>query len=320
MEDLKKALLSSPALRPIDYRSDVPVILSVDTSYIAVGYILSQCDPDNPRLRYHARFGSITLNEREARFSQPKLELYGLFRALRALKLYLIGIRNLIVEVDAKYIKGMLRNPDLAPSASINRWIVSILMFHFTLVHVPGTHHGPDGLSRRRPQPGDLEEPQDDFEDWIDNVNGFLHFLNPHPTSIDCVTATPPIAAYIIKAPEPETPRASSEAPEDPPNTPYSIVPQTEAAITADLRLEKVQKWLESLGRPDDMTDAQYKTFMRYCTEFVVISGKLWRKDPKGEHKKVVPQARRLFLITLALLRFSPFFLYFFYLISQSYH
>ena len=50
-------------LCPIDYRLDVPVILSVNTSYIAVDYILSQCDPVNPKLRYHARFGSITLND-----------------------------------------------------------------------------------------------------------------------------------------------------------------------------------------------------------------------------------------------------------------
>jgi hypothetical protein len=300
MKDLKEALLTSPALRPINYRSEAPVILSVDTSYIAVGYILSQCDPDNPRLRYHARFGSITLNEREARFSQPKLELYGLFRALRALKLYLLGIRNLIVEVDAKYIKGMLQNPDLAPSASINRWIVSILMFHFDLVHVPGTHHGPDGLSRRRPQPGDQEEPSDDFEDWIDNVNGFMHFLNPHPLRLDCITAAPPMAIYIMDTPEQDTERASPEAPEETSAIPYSAVPRSEAAVNADLRVEKVQAWLETLRRPEDMTDAQYKTFMRYCTEFAVISGKLWRKDPQGQHKKVVPQARRLFLMTLA--------------------
>ena len=78
--------------------------------------------------------------------------------------MYLIGVRNLIVEVDARYIKGMLTNPDLEPSASINRWIVSILTFHFTLVHVPGTSHGPDGLSRRPPQPADRPEPEDDFD------------------------------------------------------------------------------------------------------------------------------------------------------------
>src|SRR5277367_6698383 len=107
MDDLKKALLTSPSLRPINYKSNSAVILSVDTSQIAVGYILSQCDPDKPKPRYHARFGSITLNKRECRFSQPKLEMYGLYRALRQLKFYLIGVHNLIVEVDAKYIKGM---------------------------------------------------------------------------------------------------------------------------------------------------------------------------------------------------------------------
>src|SRR5271154_4191652 len=200
MDDLKNALLTSPALRPIDYKSDASVILSVDTSYIAVGFILSQEALENPRLRYHSRFSSITLNERECRFSQPKLQLYGLYRALRALKLYLIGIRNLIVEVDAKYIKGMLSNPDIVPSASINRWILSILMFHFTLVHVPGDKHGPDGLSRWCPQPGDEEELDDDFDDWINNVYGFMHFINPIPSYTSTIyslnTTTPPIAIY----------------------------------------------------------------------------------------------------------------------------
>ncbi|KAI0063722.1 hypothetical protein BV25DRAFT_1767731, partial [Artomyces pyxidatus] len=89
------------------------------------------------------------LNDRETRFSQPKLELYGLYRALRALKVYLVGLTNFIVEVDARYIKGMLANPDIDPAASVNRWILGILLFHFTLVHVPGVMHGPDGLSRR---------------------------------------------------------------------------------------------------------------------------------------------------------------------------
>ncbi|KNZ82365.1 hypothetical protein J132_00180 [Termitomyces sp. J132] len=60
--------------------------------------------------------------------------------------MYLIGIRNLIIEVDAHYIKGMLQNPDIQPSASMNYWIMAILMFHFKLVHVKGTFHSPDGL------------------------------------------------------------------------------------------------------------------------------------------------------------------------------
>ena len=41
MNDLKDALLNSPALWPINYKSEAPVILSVDTSHIAVGYLLA---------------------------------------------------------------------------------------------------------------------------------------------------------------------------------------------------------------------------------------------------------------------------------------
>ena len=302
MKDLKEALLSSPALRPIDYKSDAPVILSVDTSSIAIGLMLAQCDPEDTKRRYVARFGSITLNDRESRYSQPKLELYGLYRALRSLKMHLLGVRNLIIEVDAKYIKGMLANPDIAPSASINRWILGILMFHFTLVHVPGTHHGPDGLSRRKPQPGDEPEKDDDFEDWVDQVNGFIHFIDPLPFQICSLTNSTPISCYIT-----DSDREDSPEPEDAPqpkdqddSTPYSIVPRSDAAEAMDDKLVKVKKWLETLERPDSMTNSEYKSFMRYCTEFFILNDRLWRKDSKGHHKVVVSPERRLFLISSA--------------------
>ena len=313
MEDLKQALVQSPALRPLNYDSDAPIILSVDTSHIAVGYLLSQCDPEDPRRRYYAKFGSITLNEREARFSQAKLELYGLYRTLRSLKLYLIGIRNLIVEVDAKYIKGMLDHPDIAPSASINRWIVSILMFQFTLVHVPGTHHGPDGLSRRKPQADDEEEPEDDFEDWIDQVYGFMHMINPTPTRQirqQALLPTPPIACYAIgstrdRSEEPEEhPDATTDLPLQP-TLSYQDVPRSPGVVAIDNKLWIVQYWLKHLRYPSvlpHLSDSEYKTFVRYCTEFFLSPNDetLWRKDPKGNHKVVIPEERRLFLITAA--------------------
>ncbi len=186
-DDLKQALIASLALRPINYSSDSPVILTVNTSTIVVGFYLCQADPENLRKCYYAWFGLIPLNDREWCFSQPKLELYGLFRALHTYKIFIIGVRNLIVKVDARYIKGMLNNPDIVPSASIRHWIVSILTFHFKLRHVPGMWHGPDGLSRRPPHPGDLsnEENPEDFDDWVDNLYGFIHLLNPPvPSSV----------------------------------------------------------------------------------------------------------------------------------------
>ncbi|PBK77618.1 hypothetical protein ARMSODRAFT_873535, partial [Armillaria solidipes] len=145
--DLKDAVKDSPALRPLSYTSTGAVILAVDTGPAAVGYYLAQCDPVNPKIRYFARFGSITLNERKCGYSQAKKEIFGLYRALGDCKIYLIGLPTFIVEVDASAIKGMLKNPDIAPSAAVNRWIIGILSFHFVLVHIPGSKHGPDGLS-----------------------------------------------------------------------------------------------------------------------------------------------------------------------------
>jgi hypothetical protein len=50
-------------------------------------------------------------------------------------------VKNLIVEVDTKYLKGMLNNPDIQPNTTINQWIAGILLFDFKLVHVPIIHH-----------------------------------------------------------------------------------------------------------------------------------------------------------------------------------
>jgi hypothetical protein len=145
-EQLCQDILNLPALCGIDYFFFAAVILTVNTSIIAVGYVLLQEDPEKPKIRYPNCFSSIILNAHESNYSQPKLELYGLFRSLRAVKLFIIRVQNLIVKVDAKYIKGMINNPDIQPNTTINRWIAGILLFRFKLIYVPGVTHGPDGL------------------------------------------------------------------------------------------------------------------------------------------------------------------------------
>jgi hypothetical protein len=146
---LKKAVSSAPALHPIDYSSSNPVILAVDSSYIATGIVLLQLD-DQGRRR-PARYGSIPMDEREARYSLPKLDLYALYRALRHYRIYLFGVKHLIAEDDAGHIKGMLNEPDLQPNATIKGRMCGILLFDFILKHVPAEHHlAPDALSRKR--------------------------------------------------------------------------------------------------------------------------------------------------------------------------
>jgi len=170
VRDLQEAIRTAPCLRPVDYQK--PLILAVDTSWQAVGFYLYQVDPENPKKKYFNYFGSIGLNEREARFSQPKRELFGLKTALEATYYTTYGCRDLIVETDASYIKGMLDNPSAGPNATINRWIEAIRKYHFELVHVKGIVHGPDGLSRPPPGGATTERPPINEEDYLDEDSG----------------------------------------------------------------------------------------------------------------------------------------------------
>src|ERR1700677_4919601 len=79
---LKELVSSAPELHPIDYTSVNPVILSVDSLNIATGMMLSQMDDEGRRRP--ARYRSRPMSERESRYSQPKLELFGLYHALRS--------------------------------------------------------------------------------------------------------------------------------------------------------------------------------------------------------------------------------------------
>ncbi|KXN91614.1 hypothetical protein AN958_12732 [Leucoagaricus sp. SymC.cos] len=68
MNETKKRVSTCEAIRPIDHSLPFPIILSVSTLVIAVGFILAQLDRENQRRP--ARFGSITWNERISQYSQ----------------------------------------------------------------------------------------------------------------------------------------------------------------------------------------------------------------------------------------------------------
>jgi hypothetical protein len=168
MAALKDAIANSPALIPINYASPCPVYLAINSSWHAVGWILSQdCKDSQWHLSY---FSSIAWNEHESHYSQLKIELYGLFCTLHVLCVHIIGITNLVIEMDVQYVRSMLNNPNVQLNVAMNHWIAAILLFDFKLEHVPAERHlGPDGLSRREPIPREEEE-GGDLEDWIDEV------------------------------------------------------------------------------------------------------------------------------------------------------
>jgi len=294
MQILKDAVLSSPALKRLDYASEHEVILVVDTSNITIGFILLQVGEDGKC--YPSRFGSIVLTEVESRYSQAKLELYGLFHVLRAVRVFIFGVKNLTVEVDAKYIKGMINNPDLQPNTTINRWIAGILLFSFKLAHVSALKHkGVDGLSRRLPVEEDPME-DGDYEDWIDRAYSFsIALLNDHTYCIygGCIdirhdihntcftshTACAPILRVYFDATHAEDPKPE--------------IPCSEQARTQDALLTSIERFLIMRKRPLDLTDEEFKTFVRQAVRFFVMEDKLRCREAHSKHQLVLPPSKR---------------------------
>ena len=277
-DQMKKLVASAPALRSINYNSELPVILAVDTSSKAVGIVILQIDEDGKRRP--ARYGSIPLNSVEERYSQPKLELYGLYRALRAFRLYLIGVKSLIVEVDAKYIKGMLNAPDLQPNAAMNRWIQGILMFDFTLKHVSGKSHlAADALSRR--QLGEGEEIVEDDDSWLDNISLYMGFSDTQAFSTKTLS-------HLVQNPQ-------RYEPKELPSFVFS------GTIQLDENLKDILKFLTTLEAPPTSSIQDQKRFVKKATQFFIKDGKMWkRRGTKSPLLVILDHAKRLAILTQA--------------------
>jgi hypothetical protein len=222
---------------------------------------------------------------------------------------------KLLVRTDAKYIKGMLNNPDIQPNAAMNRWIAAILLFDFAIEHTPGISHAPDGLSR---SPGAPEDPVDDEdpEEWIDRACGFailaVNWRN---------TARPEIGALLQNSGNPyEGAENDTEFISVFSNhvNPYTLnaeevnmieevfvlahfgatedggIPRSKRAREADEDALRIMKYLGDLQHPPGFDSQRHKRFLKKVRQFFRAGEKLWRRDPRGEHKLYLIESKRL--------------------------
>ena len=274
MDLLKQRITSAPALIPLDYSSRRLSIVAVHSSNIPVGWIVYQLDSED--CRHPSRYGSIAWTERKSRYSQAKVELYGVYRALRALRIYLVGLPTFNLEVDAKYIQGMINNPYIQPNNAMNRWIAAILLFTFKLVHVPGKDHGgPDGLSRRKPVEGDVEEREDG---WVDEVLGLGVWVNSwmglsrYEKGLveEDSTGTAHISTFLVFS--------LSGTQETLPNE----IPRAKDDIRMDEQLPLIFSFLSTTQKPPGLEEKAAKQFIRRSLRFfrerwkVMAKGHFW--------------------------------------------
>ena len=92
--------------------------------------------------------------------------------------------------------------------------------------------HGPDGLSRCVPQPGDEPEPPDNFDDWVNNLYSLMHMIN---NRLHSITKSTRVATFIEEVADIKIP------PDDGAFVSYSDVPRSLKAQLADARLSLVR-------------------------------------------------------------------------------
>jgi hypothetical protein len=197
------------------------------------------------------------------------------------MKVWIIGVQNLTVEVDAKYIKGMINNPDIQPNASMNRWIAAILLFNFKLKHVPGKKHaGPDGLSRRRRSPDDeeVDETPEKIEEWLDDIISCgIWIANTVHGEDSCL-----ILNVVMGSED------TDKIPE---------IPTKQATLDKYARLQEIRTLLEELRPPPNLSQNQLATFLRQASRFFIKEGKLCRKNDSGRHQLVATIKDRLTIL-----------------------
>ncbi|KAJ2926604.1 hypothetical protein H1R20_g10492, partial [Candolleomyces eurysporus] len=316
MEDLKKAVREAPCLRSLDYDIDTEIKLLVDTSYIAIGWYISQEDAEIANKWWYARFGSTLLSPREA--------------------------RRLVVETDAQYIKGMLNHPEEGPNATINRWIEAILMYHFELRHVAGKTFAADGLSRRVKQPGDPDsEPWDHSHEDHDGLKGYAQPNEEDPEPLDFEEFKREIdtrGGYMLAETKPSVELLgermwlvteiealafmdkqvhgntavrkqlvnvevlpNSELKGDPEvEMEYNEERRTGWAKKFDDRLPKIKRWLQGpLSQPEGIDPKDFGKWVRECSHFFEKDDKLYRRQGKFP-QIVVQKQHRMYMMRAA--------------------
>jgi transposase InsO family protein len=197
------------------------------------------------------------------------------------------------VEVDAKYIKGMLNDPDLRPNATVNRWIQGILLFDFELVHVPADkHRGPDALSRKELAEDEEMEKEDDswlddiplyipvqYPQWIKNLSLFTRLISASPERT--------IQTFKECLYEPDTPTMAQV---------YPVKTSEQEKTLAD-----IYHFLQTTRTPQFQTPQEKQRFVQKALRFYVAGKAMYkRQGPIGPAKVIFRREKRAQLLQAA--------------------
>ena len=162
----------------------------------------------------------------------------------------------------------------------MNRWIMRILMFDFTLKHISAmSHQGPDGLSRRRKadeEDDDEEETTEEVEDWVDEVLGCGIWVSNRIEEgrIGLQKEEGGGRALMLSA---------SSKTDDKPS-----IPTDKKTERRNNNLHDIKGFLDTLSIPPTVPNSLRTQFIKCASEFFISGNRLWRKDLNRHHQLVL--------------------------------
>lgn len=143
-ESLQAALSTKTTLGYFNPKK--PTSIFVDGSPVGLGAVLTQNDESTKEVT-PLHYASCPLTPTQARYPQIDREALSIYWAIKRFHLFVYG-KEFKVITDHKPLVALFNNPSSKPSARIERWLMELQQYRFTVEYRPGASNPADYASR----------------------------------------------------------------------------------------------------------------------------------------------------------------------------
>lgn len=242
-------------------------ILITDASGVGLGAVLVQIKNNNTRVISYA---SRSLSETEQRYPTIEKEALAIIWAVERFKIYLLGI-SFVLETDHRPLETLFSH-NSRPTARIERWILRLQAFRFTVTYKRGSTNIADPLSRLASHVQD-QHWQDESEVYIRRVVASTLAMLAETETIDDFDGETEIAIRAVQ------------------ETAAIDISEVVEATEKDGELQAIKQAVMD----QNWTADQVKSYSPFQTEMSYINGLIMRGS-----KLVIPLSLRKRMLLLA--------------------